>query len=65
MDLSEQLLERVHGQTAPGDGVCDGGEDPVKFTQQCPSVSQNARDFVNDVGRKPILGPSFEHMAEE
>ena len=40
--LTEELLEEGPGQTVPGDGVGDGGEDPVELTDGGATVLQAA-----------------------
>mmetsp|Transcript_9983 Transcript_9983/g.37715 ORF Transcript_9983/g.37715 Transcript_9983/m.37715 type:complete len:424 (+) Transcript_9983:5891-7162(+) len=47
--LSEEPLEERAGQGVPGDGVRDGGEDPVQLPKRCLPVVQPPRDLVNEV----------------
>ena len=45
--LSEEALEEGAGQHVPGNGVCDGREDPVQLSKRRLAVCLLARDAVN------------------
>lgn len=50
-DLAEEPLEQIPRQTVPGDGVRDGGEDPVELAEHRASVVQLAGNLVDQFQR--------------
>ena len=52
--LPEQALEEAARQHVPGDGVGDGGEDPVELAQGSFSISLLAGDAVDELLGQPL-----------
>ena len=44
--LAKEALEAGAAEDVPGDGVGDGGEDPVEFADDGPPVSQPSRNLL-------------------
>lgn len=53
--LSEESLEEGSRQHVPGNGISDGGEDPVQLSQRGLAVSLLARNAVNKLLGQSLL----------